>query len=95
MGRDLEMPWSELLSTGGRFGRLRGTGVLCSGSLCSTTAWLKMVEVDYQTLAWVTGQLDPVGAVSKSLDFMVWSCPRVIQFLSVVSGQDGGVQPTW
>ena len=67
MGKVLELPWTELLSTGRGVGRLGGTGILCSGSLCSSTAWLQTVEVDHQTLAWITGQLDPVGAVCKSL----------------------------
>ena len=74
-------------------GRLKGTGILCGGSLCSSTAWLQPVKVDHQTLARITGQLDPVGAVCKSFDYAVGFCPRVMQFLGVVPGQDGSVQP--
>ena len=88
MGRDLELPWSELLSTG------RGSvdsGALCSGCSCSSTAWLQTVEVDHQTLAWIIGQLDPVGAVCKSFDYAVGSCPWEMQFPGVVAGQDSGV----
>ena len=45
-----------------------------------------MVEVDHHMLAWITGQLDPVGAVCKLFDYAVGSCPRVMQFLGVVTG---------
>ena len=72
-------------------GRLRG--ILCSCILCSSTAWLQTFEVDHQTLAWVTEQLDSVGAVSEALDHTVWSCPGVMQFLGIGVGQDGCVQP--
>ena len=48
--------------------------------------------MDNQTLAWIIGQLHPVGAVCKSFDYAVGSCLWVMQFLGVVTGQDCGVQ---